>query len=187
MPLGLGMDLTMDVGQSRSAGNAGPEFLSKFAGGIVRGALSAETSAGISYRWNRFSTTGIGTVPAQTSQSVDVDLTWFPSTIWGLSARANYFVVNGSVPSQFISPFIDLRWTPNATSSATLRYNFSKSKAWDPLQGQFLSQGDRGLSARLTHQVTRDSTLDLVYDFLGSDAGDLEWQRSLRIYFGQRL
>jgi hypothetical protein len=186
MPAGMGLDFSLDGGTSSSVSNVGPSFDSQFAGATLRGNLSADASAGLSYRWNHYQTGGVSST-RQTTNSVDFDLSWLATSTIGLNARVNYYLNQGSNISEYVSPYLDLRWTPNNTSSVTMHYNFSKSRQWDWVQRKFIDQGDKGLSLRLTHGLSADSSLDMIYDFQSSDIGTLTWQRSLRILFNHRL
>ncbi|MDO8588566.1 MAG: hypothetical protein Q7T82_16180 [Armatimonadota bacterium] len=185
-PMGMGLDLTVDAGTTKSSTTQGPSFDSKFAGAAVRGALSADASAGLAYRWNDYSTGGLGS-SGQKTQSLDANLSWVVTRSIGLNAHVNYYLNSGDNISEYISPYIDLRWTPNTMSALTLRYNFSKSRQWDWTLGRFINQGDQGLSGRLTQELGGGSSLDVLYDFQSSSLGSIASQRSLQVYFNHRL
>jgi hypothetical protein len=186
MPTGMGLDLTLDAGNSKSSGNLGTSFDSQSIGASVRGSLSSDFNVGLGLRRNAYSTSGLS-VNKQTTNSLDFDMSWLVSGSVGIDARMNYYLNRGTNVSEYISPSVDFRWTPNSLSSLYLHYNFSQSRQWDALRVQFVSQGDRGLGVGLTQKLTEESSLDVTYDFQGSNFGTPTWQRSLRILFNHRL
>ncbi len=184
-PLSIDTDINIDAGWSDSAGGESG-YKSKYLGLMARNRSRSDMTMGLGYRWNGINQTGFS-AGRQSTQSADFDLAWTPSSTIGLNATANYYVTGGTTISQYLAPTVDLRWEPSSQSNLTLRYNFNRSKQWDPLLAEILGQSNKGISARLSYRLSQKSSFDLTYDYQGASTGGVEYQKALRAFYRTRL
>ncbi|MBI2842967.1 MAG: hypothetical protein HYX78_06160 [Armatimonadetes bacterium] len=185
-PLAIDTDLNIDFGLSDSQTGVGTGFSGKSAGFIIRNMSLKEMSLGFGYHWNVLDQRG-SQLGEKRSQSIDFDIDWLPSSTLGIDARVGYYVTGGTSISEYISPTIDIRWQPSTQSNLTLRYDFNRSRLWDPLQADILGQSAKGLSARFSYRINQRSSFDITYDYQAATASGFDFQRALRLYFRTKL
>lgn len=176
-------DLSLDYGRNKSPDGQDGSFNSSFMGVSIRDRTSPKMSLGATYRRTNVSSRIAGGASLdQIGDIVDVDMLWQPTYDMGVNLRLSYQNNRGSSPTRSISPSANLRWQLDSDTNLTANYTFRKNRQFDPT-AVLLGQDTRGLSMRLAHNFVNGSYVDLAYDFLGGNVGDLEWSKQLRMTF----
>lgn len=181
-------DLNMSYGQNKSIIPGQSKYRGTTAGISIRERTSDKVSIGGAYRWNKTTTLLPGGNSLDlTNHAIDADLLWLPTSDLGLNLRLSYQANNGSTISELLTPSMNVRWQIAPSSNLTLNYTSVRNDQWDWSAWSLTGERSRGLSFRLTHSFSDNSSVDVVYDFHGSNIGQREWEKQLRAYFTARL